>query len=200
MSYSRNEGGYDNPSPWATTAPDEGNDMSKLLESLRNSAGSGTMSNLATSLVAQAVQKRPGGMLIGENHFGGQGSAPMGGPSFNNSEPHGGDRYIDRSGGRDDYPSGQGSAPMGGPSFNDSELHRGDRYNDRSGGRERDSLAPLSNSSRSKPPFRRSRSRQSHYREVPRWEIFMGQELRFGQDIGRMADFPAFIASKSFDL
>ena len=333
MSYSRNEGGYDNPSPWATTAPDEGNDMSKLLESLRNSAGSGTMSNLATSLVAQAVQKRPGGMLIGETHFGGQGSAPMGGPSFNNSEPHGGDRYIDRSGGRDDYPrgsdnlaplsnssiqgsapmggpsfnnrepfggdgyidrsggrddyprgsdnlaplsnssrsqppfrrsrsrsrdncpppplsgenhfsapmggpsfnnsepreedryidrfggrdddasyfvrddypSGQGSAPMGGPSFNDSELHRGDRYNDRSGGRddyprERDNLAPLSNSSRSKPPFRRSRSRQSHCREVPRWEIFMGQELRFWQDMGRMADFPAFIASKSFDL
>ena len=170
MSYSRNEGGYDNPSPWATTAPDEGNDMSKLLESLRNSAGSGTMSNLATSLVAQAVQKRPGGMLIGETHFGGQGSAPMGGPSFNNSEPHGGDRFIDRSGGRDDYP------------------------------RELDNLAPLSNSSRSKPPFRRSRSRQSHYREVPRWEIFMGQELRFGQDMGRMADFPAFIASKSFDL
>ena len=215
MSYSRNEGGYDNPSPWATTAPDEGNDMSKLLESLRNSAGSGTMSNLATSLVAQAVQKRPGGMLIGETHFGGQGSAPMGELSFNNREPHGGDRYIDnRSGGRDsdalhfvrdDYPSGQGSAPMGGPSFNDSELHRGDRYNDRSGGRddyprERDNLAPLSNSSRSKPPFRRSRSRQSHCREVPRWEIFMGQELRFGQDMGRMADFPAFIASKSFDL
>ena len=133
----------------------------------------------------------------------------MGGPSFNNSEPREEDRYIDRFGGRDDdasyfvrddYPSGQGSAPMGGPSFNDSELHRGDRYNDRSGGRERDSLAPLSNSSRSKPPFRRSRSRQSHYREVPRWEIFMGQELRFGQDMGRMADFPAFIASKSFDL
>ena len=41
---------------------------------------------------------------------------------------------------------------------------------------------------------------QSHYREVPRWEIFMGQELIFGQDMGRMADFPAFIASKSFDL
>ena len=41
---------------------------------------------------------------------------------------------------------------------------------------------------------------QSHYREVPRWEIFMEQELRFGLDLGRMADFPAFIASKSFDL
>ena len=41
---------------------------------------------------------------------------------------------------------------------------------------------------------------QSHYREVPRWEIFMEQELRFGPDLGQMADFPAFIASKSFDL
>ena len=41
---------------------------------------------------------------------------------------------------------------------------------------------------------------QSHYREVPRWEIFMEQELRFGLNLGRMADFPAFIASKSFDL
>ena len=41
---------------------------------------------------------------------------------------------------------------------------------------------------------------QSHYREVPRWEIFMEQELRFGLDLGRMANFPAFIASKSFDL
>ena len=41
---------------------------------------------------------------------------------------------------------------------------------------------------------------QSHYREVLRWEIFMEQEWRFGLDLGRMADFPAFIASKSFDL
>ena len=41
---------------------------------------------------------------------------------------------------------------------------------------------------------------QSHYREVPRWEIFMEQELRFGLDLGQMANFAAFIASKSFDL
>ena len=26
--------------------------------------------------------------------------------------------------------------------------------------------------------------KQSHYREVPRWEIFMEQELRFGLDLG----------------
>jgi hypothetical protein len=36
---------------------------------------------------------------------------------------------------------------------------------------------------------------QSHYREVPRWEIFMEQELRFGLDLGQMANFLAFIAS-----
>ena len=54
MSYSRNEGGYDNrdqgdiPSPWETTDPAEGNDMSKLLESLRNSAGSGTIELVQT--------------------------------------------------------------------------------------------------------------------------------------------------------
>ena len=28
---------------------------------------------------------------------------------------------------------------------------------------------------------------QSHYREVPRWEIFMEQELRFGLDLGQLA-------------
>ena len=41
---------------------------------------------------------------------------------------------------------------------------------------------------------------QSHYRQVPQWEIFMEQELRFGLDLGQMANFPGFIASKSFDL
>ena len=43
-------------------------------------------------------------------------------------------------------------------------------------------------------------TKQSHYREVPRWEIFVEQELRFGLDLGWMATFPAFIASESFDL
>jgi hypothetical protein len=28
---------------------------------------------------------------------------------------------------------------------------------------------------------------QSHYREVPRWEIFMEQELRFGLELGRLS-------------
>jgi hypothetical protein len=28
---------------------------------------------------------------------------------------------------------------------------------------------------------------QSHYREVPRWEIFMEQELRFGLNLDRLA-------------
>jgi len=101
--------------------------MSNLLGSLMNNAGSGNMANLATSLVAQALQNKPGGMLIGGNQFGGQ--APMGGPSFNNSGPRGGGGYMDRSGGRDDYRRG------------------------------RDNRAPSSNSSRSRPPLRRDRSR-----------------------------------------
>ena len=50
------------------------------------------------------------------------------------------------------------------------------------------------------PPSMHHTCIQSHYREVPRWEIFIEQELRFGLDLGRMANFPAFIASKSFDL
>ena len=41
---------------------------------------------------------------------------------------------------------------------------------------------------------------QSHYREVQHWEIFMEQELRFGLDLGQIVHFPAFIASKSFEL
>ena len=41
---------------------------------------------------------------------------------------------------------------------------------------------------------------QSHNKEVPRWEIFMEQELSFWLDLGRILDFPAFIASKSFEL
>ena len=28
---------------------------------------------------------------------------------------------------------------------------------------------------------------QSHYREIPRWEIFMEQELIFGLDLGQLA-------------
>ena len=34
--------------------------------------------------------------------------------------------------------------------------------------------------------------RQNHYREVLRLEIFVEQELRFGLDLGQMANFPAF--------
>ena len=32
---------------------------------------------------------------------------------------------------------------------------------------------------------------QSYYEEVPRWEIFMEQELRFGLDLGQMANLPS---------
>ena len=39
------------------------------------------MANLATSLVAQALQNKPGGMIIGGNHFGGSaGPNPSMGP------------------------------------------------------------------------------------------------------------------------
>jgi len=138
MSYNRygdnrNQGQV--PSPWAGGFPagsnDQGNNLSmNLLGSLMNNAssGSGNMANLATSLVAQALQNKPGGMLIGGNHFGGQSSMGGGGSSFNVSGPRGGG-YSDRGGNRDDY-------------------RRGRDYRDNS-----------SNSSRSRPPFRRSRSR-----------------------------------------
>ena len=32
-----------------------------------------------------------------------------------------------------------------------------------------------------------SQQHKSHYREVPRWEIFMEQELRFELDLGQLA-------------
>ena len=53
------------------------------------------MANLATSLVAQALQNKPGGMMIGGNHF------PQTGSAFNNSGSRGGG-FMDRRG-RDDY-------------------------------------------------------------------------------------------------
>ena len=40
--------------------------------------------------------------------------------------------------------------------------------------------------------------KQSHYKEILLWEIFMEQELKFGLDLGRMANFPAFIALMIF--
>ena len=36
--------------------------------------------------------------------------------------------------------------------------------------------------------------RQSHYREVPRWEIFMEQILRFGLDLGQLAVLKRFFS------
>ena len=44
---------------------------------------------------------------------------------------------------------------------------------------------------------------QSHLREVPRWEIFMEQELRFGLDLGRFGNFRGrfshvFMGKKNF--
>ena len=76
-----------------------------LLGTLMNSSpGSGNMANLATSLVAQALQNKPGGMIIGGNHFGG----PMdnqGGNGWNNAPQQRGGYMDQHPRGRDDYRS-----------------------------------------------------------------------------------------------
>ena len=92
------------PSPWAGGFPSNqqgGSDLPmNLLGSLMNSGGSGNMANLASSLVAQALQNKPGGMIIGGNHFGPSSTMGGQGPS---GPPRGGGGggYMDR--GRDDY-------------------------------------------------------------------------------------------------
>ena len=105
MSYNRYGGRPDNRnqgqgqgivSPWAGGPPANsgGSDLPmNLLGTLMNSGSGGNMANLASSLVAQALQNKPGGMIIGGQHFGGPSSVGGGGP------PRGG--YMDR--GRDDY-------------------------------------------------------------------------------------------------
>ena len=59
-----------------------------------SSGSSNIANNLATTLVAQALQNKPGGMMIGGHSFGGQMSSSMG-PS------RGG--YMERRAGNDDY-------------------------------------------------------------------------------------------------
>lgn len=82
-------------SPWQGGFPAGGSqgpsNPLNLLGSLMSS-GSGNVANLASSLVAQALQNKPGGMIIGGNHFG----PPMaGGPN------RGG--FMDRGGRGDDF-------------------------------------------------------------------------------------------------
>ena len=55
------------PSPWANQSNQPGNDLSMNLLGSMMSSGSGNMQNLATTLVAQALQNKPGGMLIGKS-------------------------------------------------------------------------------------------------------------------------------------
>ena len=62
--------------------------------------------------------------------------------------------------------------------------------------REENPLSPSTNEALKDPsPFKvkildkKVSSNQSHYREVPRWELFMEQELRFGLDLGRFGNF-----------
>lgn len=77
--------------------------MNLLGTLMNNSSGSGSMANLATSLVAQALQNKPGGMLIGGNHFGGGGPMSGAGP-MHDSGPPPSRGFMDRSAGpRDDY-------------------------------------------------------------------------------------------------
>ena len=66
-----------------------------LLGSLMSSGSNNIANNLATTLVAQALQNKPGGMMIGGHNFGGQ----MGGSTMGPSR--GG--YMDRRTGNDDY-------------------------------------------------------------------------------------------------
>merc|ERR1712156_772099 len=126
MSYNRYGGGSSRgqggiPSPWANQSNQPGNDLSMNLLGSMMSSGSGNMQNLATTLVAQALQNKPGGMLIGGNHFpsGGTGSA------FNNSGNRGG--FMDRSRGRDDYGRGRDSRDSRRPTFRRSRSRSRDR-------------------------------------------------------------------------
>jgi len=104
MSYNRyGGGGYQDRkvAPWATGggngnfgAQNSNLAMNLLGTMMGGSTGGGNMANLASSLVAQALQNKPGGMMIGGHSFGGAGSG-------NSGPPRGG--YMDRRGGRDDY-------------------------------------------------------------------------------------------------
>ena len=73
--------------------------MNLLGSLMSGNSNSGNMANLATSLVAQALQNKPGGMLIGGNHFGGP-SSMNSGPSMSGPS---GPSWTSGSDNRDDY-------------------------------------------------------------------------------------------------
>merc|ERR1711953_436835 len=201
MPYSRYGGPPDNrnqgqnqpmPSPWAGGFPSNqqgGSDLPmNLLGSLMNSGGSGNMANLASSLVAQALQNKPGGMIIGGNHFG---PSSMGqGPS---GPPRGGG-YMDR--GRDDYrrgPPRDHHSHRGGPSAgprrpfrNRSRSRSRDRDRGRSSGPpgnrgSRDDSGNRGNYSRGPPPQKRMRAGSPKDRAP--FEIYIGNyPVRFREN------------------
>jgi len=159
-----------------------------LLGSLMNSGGSGNMANLASSLVAQALQNKPGGMIIGGNHFG---PSSMGqGPS---GPPRGGG-YMDR--GRDDYrrgPPRDHHSHRGGPSAgprrpfrNRSRSRSRDRDRGRSSGPpgnrgSRDDSGNRGNYSRGPPPQKRMRAGSPKDRAP--FEIYIGNyPVRFREN------------------
>merc|ERR1712018_424054 len=124
------------------------------------------MANLASSLVAQALQNKPGGMMIGGHSFGGAGSG-------NSGPPRGG--YMDRRGGRDDYNRGRdyhashrnSSAPRRSGSFRRSRSRSRDRKFDRGSRRDHSD-----NRNRNAPPVKRMRAGSPKDRAP--FEIYIG--------------------------
>jgi len=168
----RNQGGI--PSPWANQAnqpTDNGLNMN-LLGSMMSS-GSGNMANLATSLVAQALQNKPGGMMIGGNHF------PSTGSAFNNSAPRGGG-FMDRRG-RDDYGRGRDNRDNSSrrPPFRRSRS----RSRDRGRGSDRGSARRNDSSSRTNRPPSEKRARAGSPKDRADFEVYIGNyPVRFREN------------------
>jgi len=172
----RNQGGI--PSPWANQAnqpADNGLNMN-LLGSMMSS-GSGNMANLATSLVAQALQNKPGGMMIGGNHF------PSTGSAFNNSAPRGGG-FMDRRG-RDDYGRGRDNRATSSSNSSRRPPFRRSRSRSRDRGRGSDRGSARRNDSSSRPnrPPSEKRARAGSPKDRADFEVYIGNyPVRFREN------------------
>jgi len=179
MSYNRyggGGGGYQERkvAPWASGggngnfgAQNSNLAMNLLGTMMGGSTGGGNMANLASSLVAQALQNKPGGMMIGGHSFGGASSG-------NSGPPRGG--YMDRRGGREDYNRGRdyhanshrnSSAPRRSGSFRRSRSRSRDRKFDRGSRRDHSD-----NRNRNAPPVKRMRAGSPKDRAP--FEIYIG--------------------------
>lgn len=173
---SRNQGGI--PSPWANQGnqpADNGLNMN-LLGSMMSS-GSGNMANLATSLVAQALQNKPGGMMIGGNHF------PSTGSAFNNSAPRGGG-FMDRRG-RDDYGRGRDNRATSSTNSSRRPPFRRSRSRSRDRGRGSDRGSARRNDSSSRPnrPPSEKRARAGSPKDRADFEVYIGNyPVRFREN------------------